>query len=125
MRKEIFCSPCTEHGIEVRTLKLAPEEIIESVCKYFKVDYLKVIGKDRYRNLADARHISMHLLRNDLFLNLSLCEIGKFFNKKDHTTIMHAIKKIENISYTNNFFREQLQEIYLFVYKTLRYYPKK
>lgn len=117
-----FCNPCNNHGIEIRTKKLSPVEVIEGVCKFYKVDFSKVIGKGRYRNLVDARHIAMHLLRNDRYLNLSLASVGEYFNNRDHTTVIHAVRNVEDICYSNSFFREQVRECYLDVYKSLQYY---
>ena len=125
MLKDIFCSPCIEHGIEIKTKRLSPIEVIEEVSKFRNVDFNSVIGKRRDRHLVDARHIAMHLLRHDRYLNLSLKVIGNYFNGRDHTTVIHGLENIRNICFTNSDFKEQLKDCYLQVYKSLKYYNEK
>jgi len=75
--------------------QLTKEAILKGVCTEFGFSEDDLKGKKRTQKLALARQIAMYLVRN--ILNLSLTEIGNFFGGKDHTTVLHAIEKIENL----------------------------
>lgn len=68
--------------------------IISCVCKYFSIDKNDLVGKARKQELVLPRQIAIFLIREQT--NKSLPEIGKIFGGKDHTTILHSQKKIEN-----------------------------
>ena len=69
-----------------------PSLIISQVCKFYSVDEEKIRGTLRTRGVSEARQMAMYLIRN--LTNLSLPDIGYEF-AKDHTTVMHAIRKVE------------------------------
>ncbi|MEO0142636.1 MAG: chromosomal replication initiator protein DnaA [candidate division WOR-3 bacterium] len=71
------------------------ELILKRVCAEFGFSEEELKGKKRTPKLALARQIAMYLVRN--LLNLSLTEIGEFFGGKDHSTVIHAIDKIERL----------------------------
>lgn len=71
-----------------------PELIMEEVCKFYSIDETALRGQRRTKDTVNARHIAMYIIRK--MTNLSLPEIGKLFNGRDHTTVMHSITKIEN-----------------------------
>ena len=52
-----------------------------------------IVGKSRKMKIAEARQLSMFLCRD--LIRTSLSNIGVYFGGRDHTTVMHAIKKIE------------------------------
>lgn len=72
---------------------ITPDLIVDTVGKYYKVLKRDILGKTRKKEIIIARHISMMMIR--LHLELSLEEIGKYF-KKDHSTVVNALKKLEN-----------------------------
>ena len=69
-----------------------PSLIISQVCKFYSVDETVLRGTQRNRGVAEARQMSMYLIRK--LTNLSLPDIGNEF-AKDHTTVLHAIRKVE------------------------------
>ena len=69
-----------------------PSLIISQVCKFYSVDETVLRGTQRNRGIAEARQMSMYLIRK--LTNLSLPDIGNEF-AKDHTTVIHAIRKVE------------------------------
>ena len=64
-----------------------------------KVTEKEIIGKSRKMELVEARQISMYLCRD--IMGLSLNNIGVYFGGRDHTTVMHAVKTINNKSLTD------------------------
>ena len=69
-----------------------PNLIISQVCKFYSVDETVLRGTQRNRGVSEARQMSMYLIRK--LTNLSLPDIGNEF-AKDHTTVLHAIRKVE------------------------------
>ncbi len=67
--------------------------IIDTIAEYYKITSSDIVSAKRSKNLAFPRHICMYLCRN--LTELSLDEIGKSLGKRDHTTVLHGIKKIE------------------------------
>ncbi len=75
------------------TLRVKPQDIIQSVSNHYHLKQSAIKGGRRNKNLVRARHIAMYLLRQEL--NSSLEEIGQWFGGRDHTSVIHAVKKIE------------------------------
>ena len=71
------------------------EKIIKLVCQTFKISPAALSGKGRTHHLALGRQVAMYLLRIEGGLRYT--EIGKILGNKDHSTVIHAIKKIEQL----------------------------
>jgi chromosomal replication initiator protein len=69
--------------------------IMAATAEYFSVTMEELQGSNRSRTLVNARQIAMYLCRE--LTELSLPRIGAQFGGKDHTTVMHAVKKITNL----------------------------
>ncbi len=79
--------PQTEHEIP-------PQLIMEETADYFSLSTGDLVSKSRSRPLTQARHIAMYLMRE--CTGLSLVKIGEIFGGRDHTTVLHGIKKVED-----------------------------
>lgn len=80
--------------------ELTPEHIINVVANYFNVNNKDILSSKKSSNIVFPRQIAMYLCRN--VLNLPYQKISALFNKKDHTTVMHAEQKIEKDIQLNN-----------------------
>ena len=69
-----------------------PSLIISQVCKFYSIDEAVLRGTLKNKGTAEARQVAIYLIRK--LTNLSTPDIGKEFNK-DHSTILHSIKKVE------------------------------
>ena len=69
-----------------------PNLIISQVCKFYSIDEASLRGTQRNKGTVEARQVAIYLIRR--MTNLSTTEIGDEFGK-DHTTMMHSIKKVE------------------------------
>jgi chromosomal replication initiator protein len=66
---------------------------MEETAQYFSLSTGDLTSKSRSRPLTQARHIAMYLMRE--CTGLSLVKIGEIFGGRDHTTVLHGIKKVE------------------------------
>ena len=87
----------------------SPKQIVEKVAKYFNLPVKEMCGKSRVAHIKTARQIAMFLLSKEL--NLSTNKIAAEVGVKDHTTVMHGIKKIEKDLKLNFVLRDQIEEI--------------
>lgn len=87
----------------------SPDHVIDAVCEYFSISKRAMTGKARSKIVAHPRQILMYLLRNELSLPLE--EIGRLLGGRDHTTIMHGVGKITNLSSSNVDTREDILKI--------------
>jgi chromosomal replication initiator protein len=71
---------------------LTVDGITDRVSQYFGVKRKQVQSKDRYRKLLLPRQVSMYLARQ--LTDSSLADIGSFFGGRDHTTVLHACRKV-------------------------------
>ncbi len=87
----------------------SPKQIIDKVAKYYNLSTKEMCGKSRVSNIKTARQVSMFILSKEL--NLSTNKIATEVGVKDHTTVMHGIKKIEQDLKLNFVLRDQIEEI--------------
>ena len=76
-----------------KVLRVKPADVIKTVANHYHLKQSAVKGKSRSKELVKARHIAMFLLRSEL--QVSLEEIGEWFSGRDHSSVIHAIRKIE------------------------------
>ena len=72
---------------------LSLDEIIKLVAEHYQVRVSEIKSKKRTRNLVQPRQIAMYLCRQ--VANASFPEVGKAFGGKDHTTVLHACRQVE------------------------------
>lgn len=83
--------------------------IIEEVCKFYTIEDAALRGQGRNKETAQARQIAMYLIRN--MTKLSLKDIGKEFQNRDHTTVLHSIDRVEKLSKSNPEIAEIIKDI--------------
>lgn len=92
-----------------KTIKVKPPEIIKTVANHYRVKQSALRGKKRSKELVRARHVTMYFLRNEL--RISLEEIGQWFSGRDHTSVIHAVKKIEQELLSDNELQQDVSAI--------------
>lgn len=75
-------------------IRATASDIIKTVANHYHLKQSELKGKSRVKNLVTARHIAMYLLKEEL--SLPLMEIGKWFSGRDHTSVIHAVRKVED-----------------------------
>jgi len=77
-----------------KRLKVSPSDVLRVVANHYHVKQAAIKGQRRVASLVQARHVAMFLLKEDL--NMPLTEIGKWFSNRDHTSALHAVRKIDS-----------------------------
>ena len=86
-----------------------PSLIISEVCRFYSIEENVLRGTLKDKVTAEARQVAMHLIRK--LTNLSYPDIGKEFGK-DHTTVIHACKKVNAMLQTpGNGIAENIRDI--------------
>ncbi len=93
--QELVNSILSEHQQrEYSSRKLQPKEVLSAVANHYSIKQAVICGQKRQKEITLARHVAMFLLKSQL--NLSYSEIGKIFSNRDHTSVLHAVTKINN-----------------------------
>ena len=94
---------------ENEPLPVIVDKIIFEVSREFDVSIDDIKGNKRVETIAFARQTAMYIMRE--ITDMSLPEIGQEFNGKDHSTVHHSIKKIEQKLASNPMFRDRVQQV--------------
>lgn len=86
---------CLTDILRASDRKVSIEEIQRKVAEHYNVRLSDMIGPKRMRTIARPRQVAMYLSKH--LTTRSLPEIGRRFGGRDHTTIMHGIRKIEEL----------------------------
>jgi len=97
---------------------VTPELVMKVVAERFQLTPTDLMGRKRDRATALARQVAMHLLKEAG--NCSLAQIGLEFGNRDHTTVIHACRKIANDMDNDPYLRRQVLDIQ----KRLQHPPK-
>jgi chromosomal replication initiator protein len=85
------------------------DNIQRIVAEYYRIKVADLMSKRRSRSVARPRQVAMALAKE--LTNHSLPEIGDSFGGRDHTTVLHACRKIEELKGTNNDIREDVKNL--------------
>ncbi|MGI9475550.1 MAG: chromosomal replication initiator protein DnaA [Hyphomicrobiaceae bacterium] len=96
-----------QNGGEPRRVRI--EEIIKTVSRHFGVSKPDILSQRRHRSVVWPRQIGMYLSKQ--LTARSLPEIGRRFGNRDHTTVLHAIRKIDKELDANPRLRDELEDL--------------
>ncbi|MEM8555523.1 MAG: chromosomal replication initiator protein DnaA [Pseudomonadota bacterium] len=86
---------CLSDILRASERKVSIDEIQRRVAEHYNIRLSEMIGPTRMRTVARPRQIAMYLCKQ--MTTRSLPEIGRKFGGRDHTTIMHGVKRIEEL----------------------------
>lgn len=98
---------CLADVLRVSERKVTVEEIQRRVSEHYNIRLSELIGPTRVRTVARPRQMAMYLCKT--LTSRSLPEIGRRFGGRDHTTIMHGVKKIEELKAKDSQVAEDLE----------------
>jgi chromosomal replication initiator protein len=85
------------------------EDIQRTVARHYNVSRSDMLSSRRTANVVRPRQIAMYLAKT-LTLR-SLPEIGRRFGGRDHTTVLHAVRKIESLSDTDKVLADDIETL--------------
>jgi len=92
-----------------RPKHLSVKQIIERTSKHFQVSIEDLLSPKRDKDIVVPRQIAMYLLRSEL--HLSFPKIARELGRKDHTTAIHSVEKIEKELHFDSLIKEHIKEI--------------
>jgi chromosomal replication initiator protein len=90
-----FATQELAHVLPRRADVMSVEDIQRAVCSHFKLSNAELLSKDRHKSVAFARQVAMYLCRQRL--RCSFPELGRAFGNRDHTTVMSAVRRVEQL----------------------------
>ena len=94
-------------GVEPRRIKI--EDILRIISRHFGVSKGDLLSQRRHRSVVWPRQIGMYLAKQ--LTHRSLPEIGRRFGNRDHTTVLHAIRKIEGVIAGDAGLRDEIDDL--------------
>tara|TARA_B100001123_G_scaffold390861_1_gene468785 strand:- start:1360 stop:2748 length:1389 start_codon:yes stop_codon:yes gene_type:complete len=103
------CKKILKDFINYNNKSINVESIQNLVASYFNLNIKEMLSPRRSRTLARPRQIAMYLAKQ--YTTNSLPDIGRKFSNRDHTTVIHAVKKIDELIKKDNDIRQSVTEI--------------
>ena len=103
------CKKILKHFIGCNNKSINVEFIQNIVASHFNLNIQEMLSVRRSRSLARPRQIAMYFAKQHT--TNSLPEIGRKFSNRDHTTVIHAVKKIEELIQKDNEIKQSVNEI--------------
>ncbi len=98
---------CLADVLRASERKVTVHEIIRKVAEHYNIRINDMLSARRARAVARPRQIAMYLAKN--LTSKSLPEIGRSFGGRDHTTVIHAVKKINELKTTDSGIEEDVE----------------
>jgi chromosomal replication initiator protein len=98
---------CLSDVLRASERKISVEEIQRRVSEHYNIRMSDMIGPKRVRNFARPRQVAMYLCKQ--LTSRSLPEIGRRFGGRDHTTVMHGVKRIEELKTSDGQIAEDIE----------------
>jgi chromosomal replication initiator protein len=98
---------CLSDVLRASDRKITVEEIQRKVSEHYNIRLSDMIGPKRVRTYARPRQVAMYLAKT--MTSRSLPEIGRRFGGRDHTTVMHGVKRIEELKSKDAHMAEDLE----------------
>lgn len=87
--------------------RVSVEDIQKKVAEHFKIKLKDMLSARRDRQVARPRQVAMYLTKQ--LTSRSLPEIGRRFDNRDHTTVIHAVRKVEELMEIDSAFAEDVE----------------
>lgn len=95
-----LCREALRDLLAIQNKQVSIENIQKTVADYYKIKVSEMYSKKRSRNVARPRQVAMALAKE--LTQLSLPDIGEAFGGRDHTTVLHACRKIAQLKSDNS-----------------------
>lgn len=96
-------------GKQTRPRHLTPKGIVEKTASHFDIPFSDIVSAKRDKDIVTPRQVAMYLLRSEL--HMSFPKIATELGRKDHTTAIHSVDKVESLIGHDFVMRQHVQEI--------------
>jgi chromosomal replication initiator protein len=98
-----------ENYVKHTKREISIDQIQKTVSDYFQMDVETLQSKTRKRHIVQARQLAMYFSKK--MTKASLASIGSQIGKRDHATVLHACKTVDNLASTDKQFNKYLEDI--------------
>ncbi len=95
---------------EKKELPKTMEEIVSAIADHYGLPLKDILGTSRSSQFMEARQVAMYCIKK--YLKISLQQIGEYFSGRDHTSVLHATKKMEKQVKENPEFWKEIYNIF-------------
>ena len=100
---------CLSDILRTSNRKLTVEDIQRKVSDHYNIRLSDMLGPKRLRTIARPRQVAMYLSKQ--LTTRSLPEIGRRFGGRDHTTVMHGVKRVEELMASDSQFQDDVDRL--------------
>jgi chromosomal replication initiator protein len=101
-------------SVKSRPKHISAKQIVERTARHFQVTVEEILGSKRDKDIVVPRQVAMYILRSEL--HLSFPKIARELGRKDHTTAIHSVEKIEKEIHLDSDIRNAVAEIKDYLY---------
>jgi chromosomal replication initiator protein len=87
--------------------RVSIDDIQKRICEYYNLKMSDLLSSKRLQNIARPRQVAMYLSK--ILTTRSMPEIGRKFGGRDHTTVLHAVRKVEEFCSNDQEFAQDLE----------------
>ena len=98
-----------KHNMRTEQKPVTMDAIIESACAHYNIKQEEIYGKSRKANIVLVRQLSMYLAQQHTKLTIS--KIGTLVGGRNHATVIHSVKTIEDRMKVDKEFRKTVAEL--------------
>jgi len=96
-------------SIKTRPRHLSAKQVIERTARHYQIPFSDIVGPKRDKDIVVPRQVAMYILRSEL--HMSFPKIARELGRKDHTTAIHSVEKIERESALDTDIRSAISSI--------------
>ena len=104
-----FADQTVKKAVKMEDKIITPDRILKTISDYFNIDLKEIHSKSRKQEIVKARQIAMYLCKKHT--NSAYSHIGFLIGKRDHATVLHACKTVQNFIDIDKAFRSLMCEI--------------
>ena len=111
-RKEVtidLARQVVEKFVKNTKREVSIDHIQKVVSEYFQMDVTTLQSKTRKRHIVQARQLAMYFSKK--MTKASLASIGAKIGHRDHATVLHACKTVDNLAFTDKQFRKYVEDL--------------
>lgn len=97
------------NNVRNRPKRISARQVVERTARHFQIDVVDITGPKRDREIVVPRQIAMYLLRSEL--HMSFPKVANELGRKDHTTAIHSVDKIEKAISLDLAIRQHVNQI--------------